>query len=463
MAQRSRQPAMARLPRLSGATLSSRVRGAAEVHICLFNFISHPLTSLVCTHHVGSVINSVTASGVGSTALYTAAPANGGGLITTSFDALDDSEADRILLKHLEGSSRLRHMQLISHAKCVGTYAFSKSSKNLIFTLLLTPGFDNSSGTEVDSYVTTTSNNAGVGRYVVTLQSEVTGSTLRLVTKEFAATLPPTWKGKGSTFSKSTQKAASLRQLLPALPPGHTKYVIISCPNTIPIKPGSPAAYKGQCDDTLVGTFEEQNGPIGKSWLLIQSTGHTGVFPFDAAFQKAVHDNRATLDSLYPSIGSAASLAAHPHITLTNAPMEDEESHPLQLSVDQLTSTLKLVVQRNLPAPQLQAPKAPIQQVEVQSNQVHDPSQDISNLSSNSTYVRLEAKLRLFTMGYDPATNNITLFDINDDIKAALLLSSKNQAESFSNLIFARSQLLADDLDRVNCQSDWPESYTSTP
>lgn len=394
---------------------------------------------------------------MGSTALFTTASPNGSGLVTTSFDAIDDAMASKIVQQYFDNSSRKRASQLNNHELTVGTYAFSRVTGNLLFFLLPTSGINETGGVEEDVYLATTSNNAGMARMVIIPQRVITGSTIRLVKTEFAKALPASWKWKGIPFKSSTKKAESIKSLLPST----ATYVLIRVPNTFPISPGNSSAYKGAADDTLVGSFEEQNGELGKQWLMLQGTLSGSISAFDLALQTLVEDNKDALGTIYPQGGRTPTrLSPHPHVNMQPLPMEDDEDHPLQPTIIQLTSALKSCVVRNLP-PQVQAPQAPVHQLELQSMQGHDDRQPTAT-SNSTTASRLEAKLRLVTMCYDPDRGSISLYGIEDEVQAALQLDKGSRAEAFSNLLSAKSNQLASSLDRVNSLANWPKNYIST-
>jgi hypothetical protein len=406
---------------------------------------------------------SVSASGhpnSGSTANFTLAPNNGAGLITTSFTALEDEASLAILNNYFNGSSRSRQTQLIDHESIVGHYAFSKATKKLIFALLLAAGINEDSGTEEEIFVGTISNLTSTATQVVIPYLDVTGSTIRIVTQTFADQLPPGWKGKGTPFQASTVKAAAIKSYLPTSTT-RTKYVIIRCPNSFPIKPGAVKAYKGSADDTMVGAFEEQNGLLGKAWLIIMGTLDPGVLPFDAALQKAVHDNMTTLDSHCPKIGSKAALATHPHVSMASPPLEVDDDHPMKPALDRQANHVNTCLKKNFMS---QLPpavhQAPIQQLDIQSMTGGDA---IATPTTSAVNVdRHESKLRLFCAGFNAETNTIILHDLRDPIKSTLHHNKTTQTESFSNQLSARSDKLADSLDRVNNLSEWPD-YSNTP
>ena len=75
---------------------------------------------------------------------------------------------------------------------------------------------------------------------------------------------------------------------------------------------------------------------------------------------------------------------------------------------------------------------------------------------------RHESKLRLICASYSEQ-HGVTLFDLKDDIKEIMALGKVSQAEAFCNRLSATSNNLADTLDAINRNADWPKAYQVTP
>ena len=137
--------------------------------------------------------------------MMTALPPNSGGFITTSFTANDGAKS--AFGKHFLLSSRARGGLTTKHLQNCGQYVTIKKGTGVRTVPFLLPvsGIDDSSGAEVDVYAGSISNLAGQAKIVLTTTEQINGSTVRLVTKEYAKTLPKGFP-KGEPFQAKTGK-----------------------------------------------------------------------------------------------------------------------------------------------------------------------------------------------------------------------------------------------------------------
>ena len=81
------------------------------------------------------------------------------------------------------------------------------------------------------------------------------GSTICLVSQDFAKTLPPKFPS-GKAFKKTENKVTPFKNLLP-LDSDTKPYVLILCPNTSGIPAGKTETVKGLSDDNMAKHFRE--------------------------------------------------------------------------------------------------------------------------------------------------------------------------------------------------------------
>ena len=390
--------------------------------------------------------------------MVTAAPATGGGMITTSFTTSE--LAAKSIPKHYGASSKIRNATAIKHSLFPGYYSISmgKKGERMRPILLLTSGVTiQADDSELDIFVATTSNVASIGQLVIVPATEVTGSTIRLVTSEFAKELPSEFP-KGAIFKSTNKKAKALKDLLPKV---GESYVLIICPNTSPILGEAAHTVKGKMDDTMGDTFRSQ-GIHGLSWFKIMSALDDGVTPFDKSFQDAVLANKVELDNLYPA-HKAINLVDSPALSFSAPPVDDDDDDDdLGLAISQLRSSLEECVRRN--APPAQAPTQPPQSInpdEMESLMGGGHGGVEQNQSNNQD--RIEGKLRLLGASFNPKTNKVTLHDLKDTFRKSLNLSSKLRNESISNQLSTTSNKQATTKDAVNRFARWPLAYRFTP
>ena len=103
----------------------------------------------------------------------------------------------------------------------------------------------------------------------------MTGSTLRIVTADFAKQLPkkiPT----GKVLKANTKKAINIRDFLP-VNADTVYYVLFCCPNTVSISGGEDYTVKGVPDDSMHESFRAL-GDYDIAWLQIIASTHNSTF-----------------------------------------------------------------------------------------------------------------------------------------------------------------------------------------
>jgi hypothetical protein len=380
-------------------------------------------------------------------AMMTALPPNSGGFITTSFTANDGAKS--AFSKHFLLSSRARGGLTTKHLQNCGQYVTIKKGTEVRTMPFLLPvsGIDDSSGTEVDVYVGSISNLAGQAKIVLATTEQINGSTVRLVTKEYAKTLPKGFP-KGEPFKANTVKTKSITKWLTDK---DESYRLLVVPNSVPIAPGLPHTVKGGVDESMIASFAEYS-PYGPSWLELQACKATGVFPFDLQMQELVVQNKLVMDQHFPKT-TAINYTPSPAVSFTSPPVDDDDDEAIQPAISELHGLLLGCLQRNNPAPS-HAPSLPPSDI--------NADLDLIPLATNTTKDRDEAKLRLYTACYSEE-EGISLLDVNDGIKTARTLDTTRQAESLCNQLQKRSDDLAESMDAINRCCDFPNNYGHTP
>ena len=390
--------------------------------------------------------------------MVTTLPPNSGGYITSSFPA--NATAKLNISKIFVQSSKARAMQMEKHSQYVGYYGTTqKPGKPFKITPILLPnlGIDDSNGTEIDVFAATLSNVASEGRAVLVPHAKMCGSTIRLVSRDFAKTLPAKFP-KGRCFKNTATKLSSIKDLLPA--DADTKsYTFVLCPNTLGIPAGETETVKGSSDDNMAEHFRDTS-EHALTWLMIQTEGHEGVQPFSADLQKLCIDNRTLFGAHYPKYASKITLTQTQLFNYTSPPAEDDEEDAIYTTMVELRAQLKAAVMRNTgPLPGRGDPVG--LNVDLDMDSVLDLS--LKNPpATTSTNERQEAKLRLMCSGYCP-TKGVILFDLKESIKEVLTERKENQPESLSNQLASTSTLLAQSMDAVNRSANWPIAYADTP
>ena len=132
--------------------------------------------------------------------MVTALQPNSGGYISASFPTSETAKEK--LINQFTISSKARAALATKHSQYCGYYGITqKPGKGIRITPILLPnlGIDDSSGSEVEVYVATLSNLASEGQAVIVDLLQLTDSTIRLVTHDFAKKLPKKWP-KRQTF-----------------------------------------------------------------------------------------------------------------------------------------------------------------------------------------------------------------------------------------------------------------------
>ena len=199
--------------------------------------------------------------------MVTALPPNSRGYITSSFPTNEWAKAN--IARVFTQSSKARATQMEKHNQYPGYYATTqKPNKCFRITPILLPilGLDDTSGSEVDIFAATLSDLLSKGRAVLIPHAQMCGSTIRLVSQDFAKTLPAKIL-KGKAFKNTENKVAPFKDLLP-LDSDTKPYVLILCPNTLGIPAGETETVKGLSDNNMAEHFWEL-GKHAITWLIV--------------------------------------------------------------------------------------------------------------------------------------------------------------------------------------------------
>ena len=175
------------------------------------------------------------ASTAGATsAMVTAVPPNGGGFITASFPS--NVRSEKFTKKHLVAATSARASACSKHTQIPGYYATynkptsSNPDRRCIRPILIpTSCVNSSSGSSEEVYLFTVSNLATEAKLFTAPASEINGSTIRLVTSDFAKTLPTSF-AMGTSFKPSTKKMKEITALKDMLPTAGTHVTTSSAP-----------------------------------------------------------------------------------------------------------------------------------------------------------------------------------------------------------------------------------------
>ena len=389
--------------------------------------------------------------------MVTLLPPNNGGYITASF--APNTTAKENIHKIFTQSSKMRALQIGKHSQYVGYYGVTqRPDKSFRITPMLLPilGIDDSAGTEVNVFVTTLSNSAMDGRAVLVPYQDMTGSTIRLVTHEFAKTLP-TKIPKGQPFLNTVKKLAPIKDLLPADATA-TKYVLVLCPNMLGIPAGEAETNKGVLDDNMAEHFRDL-GKHAIAWANIATDLADGVIPFNPEIQKLAVDNKVDFGVHFPKHTSTITLTTSQAMHFGTPPAVEDEDDAITATIQELRAQMKAATVRNTAT---NNPADPIGiNVDVEDmDSVIGLGTKPTATSTNTD--RQQAKLRLLCASYCE-TNGVALFNLRDTITDVLIDKKDNQAESISNQLTATSNALALTMDAINRAANWPQAYSDTP
>lgn len=397
-----------------------------------------------------------------SSAVVTVLPNNSTSYITASYTAQADGGA-KSHARHYKLSSKVRATLVTQHSIHPGYNAITMSAAKKLRVaaiLLPTPGIeDGINNNENEVYVATTSNDSAAGKLVLLPYDFLTGSTIRLVTTECANRLPLSFL-RGTSFKHTTKNIdKAIKDLLPSKT---QSYNIVLLPNPHPIKPGQPNAVRGSIDDTVLSLFKDE-GEWAEHWIGLQTSTSKGAVPFDLAFQKAVHGNKASLGSIYPAHAGKITLTESPYVTFSQAPYENDDDLQIQPAIDEICEKLKAAYQRCLPPPPPQAmPTAPPQNVDTDLQSLAGAGNTSGGAADTQAQDRLVAKLRLLTASWTPE-GGFVFFDLSDEILKVLALPKAQRPEAFINNIESTAKRLAQSLDCLNRSCNWPKDYRASP
>ena len=385
--------------------------------------------------------------------MITTLPPNSGGYISSSFvpDEAAKANGSKIFLLSSKARSNLAN----SHTQYMGHYGGTqKAGKKFKISPILLPisGMDDSMGSEVDVFAATVSNVASEGRVVLVPHAQFCGSTIRVVTQEYASTLPPKI-AKGTPFNSSTRSCVTIKDLLPAVTDANEKFVLVLVPNTFGIPAGEIEVVKGTSDDNMAEHFREL-GPHAEAWFTIMTMGHPGIHPFSIELQTCITANQLAMKGHYPKYKCLITLTRDYLFLFRAAPAEEDEDDAIYPALAELRSRLREATIRNTPA--VQPPLG------FDVNMDLDSVADLVQKAPASTTDRMEAKLRLICAGYTP-TGGITLYDLRESIKDVLTERKEHQAESLSNQLIATSNSMSLSMDAINRSASWPLAYAETP
>ena len=389
--------------------------------------------------------------------MVTALPPNSGGYITASFTP--NATAKGNIIKSFTLSTQMRKVTLGKHFQYVGAYgATKKPGKGIRVTPILLPtlGIDDSGGPEKEVFVATLSNVANEGQAVIVPLDQMTGSTIRLVTSDFAKTMPKKIL-RGQPFKSTVRKVAAIKDLLPE-DAATIQYCLIICSNALLIPSGEPYTVKGTADDAMADYFRDLGDPAF-TWLQVQTDLTKGVVPFSLELQELVEINKLAFDQFYPKHTVRLDLTPQPFFTFTSPQADLDEDDPIESTMAELRAQLAECVKRNMPEPAATPAALPSSiDPDLASMMIMDPKTAASATTTNDRY---EAKLRLICASFSEA-DGVSLFDLKDGVKGILALGKTSQAEALSNLLTASSETLADTMDAINRKADWPASYAVT-
>ena len=389
--------------------------------------------------------------------MVTMLPPNNGGYITSSFSPNETAKAN--IYKIFAQSSTVRASQVGKHNQYVGYYGVTqKTDKSFRITPMLLPllGVDDSAGSEVNVFATTLSNSATDGRAVLVPYDDMIGSTIRLVSHEFAKTLPPKIP-KGKPFLNTVTKLAPIKDLLPA-DSNTTKYVLVLCPNTLGIPAGETETNKGTLDDNMAEHFRDL-GKHAIAWANMVTDMAEGVLPFEPELQTLAVTHKADFGTHFPKYTSAITLTTSQAMHFSTPPAVEDDDDAITATIQELRAQMKAAALRNMAAA---SPADPIGINVDMADMDSVIGLGAKPATSATNTDRQQAKLRLLCASYCETTG-VTLFDLRDEITDVLADRKENQAESISNQLAATSNGLALTMDAINRAANWPLAYADTP
>ena len=137
--------------------------------------------------------NLISALTVASTSSVTTVPRGGRGKITASFPP--NAQAKAAIIRHFTVSSLALKTEAANNSTNVGFYGITKhATRGMRVTplLLVTLGIDNDRTTKTEAFVATTSDSSTLAKVVIVAPDIFTGSTICMVSWEFAKNLPNT-------------------------------------------------------------------------------------------------------------------------------------------------------------------------------------------------------------------------------------------------------------------------------
>ena len=383
--------------------------------------------------------------------MVTALQPNSGGYISASFPA--NETAKKNIIKMFTSSSKARAALASKHSQYVGAYGITnKPGKGIRITPILLPniGIDDSGVTEVEVIVATLSNSASKGQAVIVQLEQFTGSTIRLVTLDFAKKMPKKWP-KGKPFKSSVKKIDTIKALLPDNS-NTVQHVLVLCPNALGIPLGEPHTVKGSPDDSMAESFREL-GECGNCWFQLMTNLSADVVPFDLNLQRLVETNKLEMDMYYPAHSAVITLTPSPAFIFSSPPCDEDDADAITTTIAELRVQLADCVRRNAPPQALAHPPTNIH-TDMDSVVCMDTKPAASSATSTEQY---ESKLCLLCASYSDA-HGVMLFDLKDEIKEIMALGKASQAEAFCNCLLATSKNLTDTMDAANRSADWPKS-----
>lgn len=393
-----------------------------------------------------------------TTAMISVAPPNTGGTVSKAFP-VSLKEKDFTLF-YVKASSSGRKSHLTKQAKAVGFYSVkqSKSGKLRIYHAMLPVTYLEN---EVEYFAVTLSNIVAQPTFYTCSVAAVTGSTIRLVTESFAKSLPDTEEfPRGKPFSASTKAVKSIKAYLPS----GIKFVLLVCPNILPIPPGAEQAVKGTVDDAMMEVFRTL-GPVASRWLSIMTETDEGVAAFDKDFLAAVLTNKAALGDHFPVIPPTLTISTLPYVAYeaNTIDREDEDdSDDRQSAFEEIQAYLLACQQRNAPQPVQQPPGTiAIPAGDTESAMGPVVSSSSSNSSAERQTERMIGKLRLLCGTIDE-DGSLSLPDLKDSVVAVINGATSAQAEALGNHLRSTGETLAESMDAVSRATRFPEAHTVT-
>jgi len=170
------------------------------------------------------------------------------------------------------------------------------------------------------------------------------GSTIRLVTHDFAKSLPAKFP-KGKAFNNTEKKVAPLKDLLP-LDSDTKMYVLILCPNTLGIPARESETVKRSSDDNMAEHFRDLK-EHAIAWLTIQTEGCKGIVTFSSALQALVESNMKALATHYPKHTAVIDLTPSQLFTFISPPAVEDEHDAIYTTIVKLKASLLAATMRN--------------------------------------------------------------------------------------------------------------------